>query len=668
MANYRALVLKDGIRQEIPGTNNTLIVSGGVDAPSGSLLTIGGTNAFALTLGAVGINTTVAGDLTVNGSETVVGATTFQDLVTFGDATTDIARFRGSVGDATYPNLAFLQEVNHLITVRDSTTIDTVGANLAISAAAGSGQAAGGALTLAAGAGGANVGGNGGDITLTGGAAGVGSDGLGGNVNINGGALDGGGIAGTVNIGTSNTSAITLGGGGTATLTFGSGLVQIGASAAENVAIAARVNTDITFNGSGNRAISVASGPAASSLSISSGSATIAGSNGSNLNLTASNGTSAIAFAAPGGQGGPLVIAAGNGATGGATGDGGIGGALTLSAGNSASGVGSFSAASATLKGGNAAASTGPVSSPGGEGIVKGGNGGAFGAGGGAGAGGAASLFGGTGGPTTGGTPGNGGDAYVYGGTGGVGGNGAGGRVFIDGGSATGSGTEGTINLGTFTGSAIRMGRAGCNIQVQPGAVLGTSGTGNINLPNNGSSKFQVEGVAVGSTVTSANLDTLTNGSNADALHVHASAPATSVTFTKTAGEALNAGALLALVDDTGTPKAYHAGANGIGIRYVVGITLAAVTSGAPATIHVAGELAIPDAVWDAVPAVTDVGLPVYMSETAGNLTLTAPTASGRTVLKVGIVSVGGTGAVKVVFQVGDPTLIAAGPLRLSLG
>jgi hypothetical protein len=55
-------------------------------------------------------------------------------------------------------------------------------------------------------------------------------------------------------------------------------------------------------------------------------------------------------------------------------------------------------------------------------------------------------------------------------------------------------------------------------------------------------SLFEINAIATGATVTAANLGTLTNGSNADALHVHAAASATSVTETYTSSGAINKG------------------------------------------------------------------------------------------------------------------------------
>jgi hypothetical protein len=79
----------------------------------------------------------------------------------------------------------------------------------------------------------------------------------------------------------------------------------------------------------------------------------------------------------------------------------------------------------------------------------------------------------------------------------------------------------------TATGNLL-LSPAGTNITVDAGKVLGTTGTGNINLPNNVNSQFQIEGTDVHNTpgvgqVTAPNLDTLTAGpfSNADLLHTH---------------------------------------------------------------------------------------------------------------------------------------------------
>lgn len=123
-----------------------------------------------------------------------------------------------------------------------------------------------------------------------------------------------------------------------------------------------------------------------------------------------------------------------------------------------------------------------------------------------------------------------------------------------------------------------------------------------------------------------------------------------------TSGEALSAGNVVAFDDVAGNPRVFKADANGAGeLVNAVGINLAAVGgSGSAVNVVVMGEVAIPDAIWDAVPGTGDVGKRVYMSETAGKLTLTEPATVGSTVLRIGHVTVGGAGAVKIVVQLGE--------------
>lgn len=92
------------------------------------------------------------------------------------------------------------------------------------------------------------------------------------------------------------------------------------------------------------------------------------------------------------------------------------------------------------------------------------------------------------------------------------------------------SGSSGTTK--TTTG-AVTVGPGAItvsgNATMQAGTTLATTGSGNINLPNNGSARFQIEGAAVSANVTATNLGTLTGGGNADALHTHTAVQATAL-------------------------------------------------------------------------------------------------------------------------------------------
>lgn len=217
------------------------------------------------------------------------------------------------------------------------------------------------------------------------------------------------------------------------------------------------------------------------------------------------------------------------------------------------------------------------------------------------------------------------------------------------------------INGGAGT-SYLTVGATSNKLIVQAGRTLETTGTGQINLPNNASARFQIEGSAVSANVTATNLGTLTAGSasNADSLHTHSAVTSAAVTLSKTAAVAIAAGNLLAIDNDAGTAKAYLADSNGGGVRVnTVGIAAAAASAGNPVSIQLHGSVSVPDAAWDSVPAVGDAGKAVFLSETAGNLTLTAPSTSGSFVQRIGIVTTGGTGAVTVAIQIGDSVELA---------
>lgn len=99
-------------------------------------------------------------------------------------------------------------------------------------------------------------------------------------------------------------------------------------------------------------------------------------------------------------------------------------------------------------------------------------------------------------------------------------------------------------------------------------------------------SLFEINGVATGATVTAANLTTLTNGSNADALHVHAAANATGVTqswtasgnVTKGDGVYISAANSVSTGDSTNATK-----------RYAYGVADATITSGNPVDVKLSG-------------------------------------------------------------------------------
>jgi hypothetical protein len=122
-------------------------------------------------------------------------------------------------------------------------------------------------------------------------------------------------------------------------------------------------------------------------------------------------------------------------------------------------------------------------------------------------------------------------------------------------------------------------------------------------------------------------------------------------------GEALAAGDVVAFDDAAGSERVFKADASsGVGeLTNAVGLNVSAVGgSGVAVQVVFAGEVAVADAQFDATPATSDVGKRVYMSENAGKLTLTAPSTAGTTKLRIGTVTRGGTGNVKILVDLGQ--------------
>jgi hypothetical protein len=123
------------------------------------------------------------------------------------------------------------------------------------------------------------------------------------------------------------------------------------------------------------------------------------------------------------------------------------------------------------------------------------------------------------------------------------------------------------------------------------------------------------------------------------------------------AGEALIVGDLVSIFWDTGNSEArvYKTDAdltdtksNAVGI-----VTLAAAGAGSATTVQLTGESPIiPNGNWSGTaPTTADAGKPVYMSQTAGYVTLTLP-GGNVTVQQVGILSDGASAARKIIINV----------------
>lgn len=531
---------------------------GGVDRSSAATLALGGTTATAVNIGRTGQLTTVLGDFQVDGVTTLVGTTDFtanaefNGNVTVGDAVTDTIEFVSRV----LTDIHFLKEVNHTIDIDDSTTTNTAGGNMTISAANGLGLGQGGEMTLAAGAGG--------------------------------------------------TSATGGGEGGANMVSAGDG-------------------------GAGN---GTGAGGEGGVLALQSGIGGIGGAAGAAAN------------------GGAITIDAGaGGASGTTTGNSGVGGAVSIQ-----SGAGGASSVS-TEQGGQGGASD-----------LTGGTGGAGLSSSAAGNGGASTVAGGVGGASAGasGTAGVGGNVSITGGAAGsdAGGTGAlGGSVSIAAGAGSGAVADGNINIGITNTANIAIGAAGAAVFID-GDSFSIDATAASNLTVSGAAADLTLG-ARGATITlnESGDTTLDGGFTATSivgalneLFASSGSGSTELTYDTTAGETLVAGNLVCMDNDGGTPRAFLTDINETAEREnPVGIAKAGAAATAAVTVIVGGKVAIPDALWASVPVVGDVGKKVYADGASnGEYTLTPPTASGDNQIRVGIVAVGGSGAVEIIVQIGE--------------
>jgi len=92
-----------------------------------------------------------------------------------------------------------------------------------------------------------------------------------------------------------------------------------------------------------------------------------------------------------------------------------------------------------------------------------------------------------------------------------------------------------------------------------------------------------------------------------------------------------------------------------------VGFAVAGAGIGSPVSVRVAGVVDVAVARFDVAPIAANVGKRVWLSTTAGRVTLTAPSAVGDVVQRVGILATlagGGGGTPQILVQIGDPVLL----------
>lgn len=671
---------------------------------------IGDSNTDSVELAAVGVTTYVNDALSVAGD------------VDLGDNSTDTISFTGSVdtdilpltdstydlgsstkrwaeshvtniyvrGDNTDTDKVLLTnaKIQHtypsgtgtfLVSSMQATTASAAGNAIAIASGQGGDSVSaaagdGGALDLVGGEGGDGTSsydpGAGGDVSVVGGAGGTGGSGNadGGDVYVRGGLKQGNAANGTIYIGDSNTATLELATAGVITSVNGSltvdGDTDLGDNAADSISFVGSVDTDVVPMTDNTYDLGTTAKRWAE-MHVGGTTGLFVRKDDTNTDFLQSYFSVAsqadILFTMPGAQGtlkiscvtptspAPghnVTVESGTGLGGGMMG---AGGQLSLTA-----GAGGAAATTAAFTGGSivATAGTGGAGSATRDGAT----------------GGSVTISAGDGGAGTGTTlPGQGGDVTVEGGnegTPGGGGNALPGNVYIRGGA--GANADGYVYLGETNTDGIGVGgmtvSATNHMTINAGWELDTTSSGNIDLPNNGSARFKIEGTGVGATVTAANLDTLTDGSNADALHIHAVAGAASdVDVAATAGEALASGQAVIFDDDAGNPRVFKAQAGGAGqLNDCCGICSTAAADEGSTTVRVAGEILVPDAYWASAtpPGVADVGKRVYLHTTAGQLSTTAPSGSGEIAIRIGWVSKGGSGVSLVLLGIGEGVIV----------
>jgi hypothetical protein len=363
---------------------------------------------------------------------------------------------------------------------------------------------------------------------------------------------------------------------------------------------------------------------------------TTTGANGANLTLSAGDGANGSGGTG-GGDGGAYSIAGTTGGAGTATAAAGAGGAISIVA-----GAAGTAAAGGGAAGGDLTLDAGTATGAATDGVVAVGTTNAN-----------AVTIGRTGKTTTvaGGFTVSGGGAVSITGN-------AASTFETSAGAITIDGFAGIVFKGNNT-TALSVNAAGDTITVAAGATLGVTGTGTINLPNNVTTQFKIEGTAVGATVTAANLDTLTDGSNADALHTHTGGGGggSAVTITGLTTTGLSSGqAGYISSNDTLDPTDSSA----IATARFYGFN-----NGTAGSMIVAGEVA--DAQMTTDGGSPNAGDPVYLADAAddsntgaGKLTATPPVAG--VIAEVGIVrsnaNYAGSKTCSIVIQVKPPIII----------
>lgn len=133
------------------------------------------------------------------------------------------------------------------------------------------------------------------------------------------------------------------------------------------------------------------------------------------------------------------------------------------------------------------------------------------------------------------------------------------------------------------------------------------------------------------------------------------SASTSTVVITVTAGESIPVGSPVGMENSSGSPRGFLGDSDAAGTRhFVIGVASTAGVTDGSMDVVISGEMAISDSIFDILPAVTDVGKPVFLSTNAGKLALASPISAGSYVQRIGFVTRGASGLVKISICLGD--------------
>lgn len=204
----------------------------------------------------------------------------------------------------------------------------------------------------------------------------------------------------------------------------------------------------------------------------------------------------------------------------------------------------------------------------------------------------------------------------------------------------------GKATTDTLTNKTYDTAGTGNVLKINGTGVSAVTGSGSVVLASSPTLTTPVLGAATATSVTSSGANQLSAGSTINML-VPSSAGATGPTTNSyNSGYSSTAVGDLVYLDSSATWQKADADASATTYSGMLGIALTVTASGAAATVALPGTLVFATA-WN----LATIGAPVYMSATAGAITLTAPTTTDSATRVIGWVTASGSSTTKIYFN-----------------